>query len=74
MFLSHIEVYLRPWQEPVEYYEAVTHIMGWLVGMRALYRLEGKKREEEKVRLMGEEMESRTGIKLQAGLGVYGSR
>jgi len=72
--LDYIQQCLRPWPEPVEYYEAVTHLLGWLLGVRVMYSLEGKRAEERRVRGMVEEVEKRSGIWVEHGVGVHGRR
>jgi len=72
--LDYVQQCLRPWPEPVEYYEAVTHLLGWLLGVRVMYKLERKRGEEARVRGMVEEVERRSGIRVEHGIGGYGRR
>ncbi len=49
-------------------------MLGWLLGVRVMYKLEGKRVEEARVRGMVEEVERRSGIRVEHGIGGYGRR
>jgi len=44
------------------------------LGIRVMYKLEGKRREEARVGAMVEEVERRSGIRVEHGIGGFGRR
>ncbi|KAL8815500.1 MAG: hypothetical protein Q9191_008460, partial [Dirinaria sp. TL-2023a] len=56
---KHLQTVLKPWPEPTRFYEAVTHVLGWLWGVGLMFQLEGRTEEMRRVEKMIVEIEHR---------------